>query len=289
VIAFSTVAMLTILAGPSGAWAAREPAATIMPIAWRFSGPSYVVLGALSMLAFLGAKVGWPRAVAVAAAACAISLVAELVGTGTGLPFGDYRYTPLLGYRIGGRVPFPIPLSWFYMVTASIAIVARFGPATRRPRSAWMTSAIAGLVLLAWDVAMDPAMVHTGHWLWGNGGWLRDIHPAGLAALFTRDAWYGMPLSNWFGWYVTGTVIARVVLAIIPPLDVDRYLAPSAYPVLLYAANGVMPVALCFRDRLAGAAWGGALLMALPLLLLLVTPRRRTSLGLDAAPRRGGA
>lgn len=289
VIAFSTIAMLTILAGPPGAWAAREPAATIMPIAWRFSGPSYVVLGALSMLFFLGATVGWRRAIMVAAAACAISLAAELIGTGTGLPFGDYQYTPLLGYRIGGRVPFPIPLSWFYMVTASIAIVIRLTPVARFRRAPWRTAALAALVLLAWDVAMDPAMVRTAHWLWGGGDWLRDVRPAWIAAFFTHAVWYGMPLSNWFGWYLTGIIIARVLLAILPPDEIHRNVAPSTYPALLYAANGVMPVALCFRDKLAGAAWGGAIVMALPVLFVLASSRRATVRGIEAASRSEGA
>ena len=43
-----------------------------------------------------------------------------------GLPFGPYSYTTMLGYRIGGLVPFPIPLSWFYMIYCSLAICGRF-------------------------------------------------------------------------------------------------------------------------------------------------------------------
>ncbi len=268
-IAFSTIAMLTILNGPAGDWAMQQPAATILPIAWRFSGPTYVVLGALSMLAFLVGTVGWRRALLLAGASAAISLGAELLGTSTGLPFGDYQYTPLLGYRVAGLVPFPIPLSWFYMLVASLAVVSRLAARRGGIRSPWRLAALAALVLLAWDVAMDPSMVHTAHWLWGSGGWLRNLRPAALAAFFTSRTYYGMPLSNWLGWYLTGVVIARVMLAIVPPREVARHLTASTYPVLLYAANGVMPVALCFRDGLWWAAWLGALLMAIPAALAL--------------------
>ena len=44
------------------------------------------------------------------AALYAISLTSELLGTGTGLPFGEYSYTPLLGIKWFGLVPVVIPL-----------------------------------------------------------------------------------------------------------------------------------------------------------------------------------
>jgi uncharacterized membrane protein len=112
---------------------------------------------------------------------------------------------------------------------------------------------------------MDPAMVHTSHWVWGRGDMFRAAGlPDAVAAFFTRDAFYGMPLSNWLGWFLAGTLIARLMLVIVPPVDVTRNVAPSRLPLLLYVANGIMPVAICFRDGLTGAAWLGAAAMLLP-------------------------
>ena len=156
----------------------------------------------------------------VAATACVLALGAELVGTSTGLPFGDYTYSGLLGYRIFGLVPFPIPLSWFYMLLGSLVIMARLTTGLDHVRTRWKWALGAGLLMVAWDISMDPAMVKTGHWSWGTGEMFRDSGISAVVAFFTADAFYGMPLSNWFGWLLTAALIARAMLGIIPPARV---------------------------------------------------------------------
>ncbi len=291
-IAFSTVALTTILNGPPGPWALQEPNATIMRLGWAYSGPTYVILGALAALAHAARAVGWHRALALFAVASGASLGAELLGTAVGLPFGEYHYSPLLGYRILGLVPFPIPISWFYMLYACLTIVGRLRPARDDSATRWRWAALAGLVLLAWDVSMDPAMVKTGHWVWGSGDLFHGAPlPAWLDAFFTRDVFYGMPLSNWFGWYLTGTVIARLMLAVVPPTVVAARVSPSSLPILLYLTNGVMPVALCLRDGLWWAALLGTGAMLVPAVMALRSGsdhplRMRSPIG---TPNHGGA
>ena len=286
-IIFSTVAMLTIVNRPPGPWLLQEPAATVMRLAWTLSGPLYVTLGALAALALLMSWLGAGRALALFASATAVSLGAELLGTATGLPFGDYHYSGLLGYRVLGRVPFPIPLSWFYMLTGCLVAVARRNP-NSNDRSAWRWAAVGALYLVAWDVAMDPAMVHTGHWAWGRGDMFHAPGvPPVLAALFTAPAFYGMPLSNWLGWLLTATLIARVMLWIVPPTAVRRFVAPSRVPVVLYLANGIMPVALCLRDHLWWAAVLGAsgmLAVSVRALLPMPSPRSSSALAESRPP-----
>jgi uncharacterized membrane protein len=267
-IAFSTAAMLTVLSGSTGFDASSEPAATIMRISFAFAGPTYVLLGTLAAIAFLGDRIGWWRAALLAVIASALALAAELLGTSVALPFGDYTYSGLLGYRIFGLVPFPIPLSWFYILTGSLAIVARLSAAGDGNRTRWWWALGAGLLMVAWDVSMDPAMVKTGHWLWGSGAVFREAGlPAWLVAFYTADAFYGMPLSNWFGWLLTATLIARAMLAIVPPATVRERIASSPLPIALYLANGVMPVALCLRDGFWWAAAIGSTAMFIPALL----------------------
>jgi putative membrane protein len=264
-ILFSTAAMLTVLTGSSPVDVTTEPAATIMRVSFRFAGPTYVVLGALAALTYLSATLGWRTATALAGIATVLALGAELAGTSIGLPFGDYAYSGLLGYRILGLVPFPIPLSWFSMLNGALVIVARLSRAPVAPRTSWTWASGAGGLMVAWDIAMDPAMVKTGHWLWGSGAMFRDAGlPAWLESFFTADAFYGMPLSNWFGWFLTATLIARVMLALVPPVVVRDRLASSSLPVALYVANGVMPVALCLRDGFWWAAASGSVAMLVP-------------------------
>lgn len=274
-IAFSTLAMVTVLNGPPGPLLTAEPNATIMRLGWKYSGPLYVVLGGLAALAHATARVGLPRAVTLLAGAFTVTLGAELLGTATGLPFGDYRYSGLLGYRIAGLVPFPIPISWFYMLYACLAMCGRLLRSDDTGGTRWRWALVAAVFLVAWDVSMDPAMVSTAHWSWGAGAQFREAGlPAWLVAFFTRDVFYGMPLANWGGWFLTGLVVSRIMLAIVPPSTFAREIAPSRLPIALYATNGIMPVVLCFRDGLTWAGILGALAMAVPIALSLRQTRR---------------
>ncbi len=274
-ILFSTVALTTFLKGPPGPWLLEEPNATIFRLGWKFSGPTYVVLGAIAALLHLVGRVGIRRALLLFVVGSSVALASELLGTSTQLPFGEYQYTPLLGYRILGLVPFPIPVSWFYMIAGSLAIVGRVLAARDDSRAKWRWALVGGAILVAWDVSMDPAMVKTSHWVWGDGDlFTRLALPAWIVAFFTKDVFYGMPLSNWLGWYVTGVVIARLMLQIVPPTLYAARVSPGWLLIALYAVNGIMPVALCARDGLWGAAVPGAAAMLIPIALALRGRRR---------------
>jgi putative membrane protein len=250
-IAFSTWALCTFLAGPPPAWLQTPTNQAVLRFAWAYSGPTYVTLGALAALCHASGRFGWPRALSLFAVAYALSLGAELLGTGTGYPFGPYSYTPLLGYLVGGRVPFPIPLSWFFMVYCSLAIVGRLVPVRVGLSNKLLWAVLSGAVLTAWDVSMDPAMTAaTHHWIW-----------------HVKGAFYGMPYSNWFGWWLTGSVIAFAMTSIVPRAAIADRVSPSRFPLVLYAVNGVMPIALCVRDGMWWAVLWGALAMLVPLAL----------------------
>jgi putative membrane protein len=172
---------------------------------------------------------------------------------------------------VAGLVPFNIPTSWSYMLYASLAICGRLlRPADdARTKLRWAIAAAA--VLTAWDVSMDPAMVRTGHWTWRLPA-EEGLSPLGRVLL--SDAFYGMPLSNWLGWLITGAVVARAMLAVVPPSAWARGVSPSGFPLALYAVNGVLPVAICARWDMPWAAALGALAMLVPLGLALARGRR---------------
>jgi uncharacterized membrane protein len=286
---FSAYAFATFLAGPPPAWLQTATSQAALAVGWRFGGPTCVVLGAIAGLLHAASRLGARRALAVFALGFAISLSAELLGTSTGYPFGPYSYTEQLGYRIAGLVPFNIPTSWFYMLYCSLAICGRLlrarepstGAAQRREK--WLWAFAAGLVLTAWDVSMDPAMVRTTHWLW-------HLPPPAAMNPVERfvvgDLFYGMPLSNWLGWLLTGTIVARAMLAVVPPAAFARRVAPSNFPLVLYAVNGILPVTICLRHGLTWAALLGALAMLTPLALAVHAgaPGRRTVSGRASQP-----
>ena len=244
-VAASVLAFWLVVGKPAPADVPPDVWARAYGFGMRWTGILYIVTGFLAALCGWLAAVPVGRAAIAVAAVLALSLGAELLGTFTGLPFGPYSYGTLLGTRILGLVPWVIPLSWFMMLYASLGIAVRM----RRGRIGTVVAAALGLV--AWDVLMDPAMSAVfPFWSW---------HVEGV--------YFGMPLVNWLGWFVTGLAIAAVAAAAAGPAL--RSLADQTLPRALYVVNGLFPLALLLAERLyVAAAVGGA-----AMLLYLASPR----------------
>jgi putative membrane protein len=185
-----------------------------------------------------------------------LSLGSELAGTTWGIPFGAYGYTSLLGVAWLDRVPALIPLSWFCMAVPSYALAR-----VRFPRPAERAGRVllGSFILLAWDLSLDPAMSHaTRYWWWGDAG-----------------PYYGMPLMNLVGWYVTGMAL-MVALSF---LRADAWIARVPVPLLAayYGANLLLPLGMS-----AAAGLWGAVVLSLVVLggvyaaVRVPTPARRT-------------
>ncbi len=207
--------------------------------AFRFFAVGHVWLAWLVLAFFLSRRVG-TRWVPAFLALYAISLSAELSGTVTGLPFGEYRYSPLLDPMWFGHVPIVIPLSWFFMAVPSYALARWALPAADRR---WSRVFLASAVLVSWDLSLDPAMSFaTKYWTWGSPG-----------------AYYGMPWLNLFGWYITGLAL----MAALALFRADRWiqLLPLRWLAGYYAANLMLSVGM----NAAAGLWGavGAALLAL--------------------------
>lgn len=181
-------------------------------------GHVWLALAVLAGVLWLKVRAQWLVAFAVV---YAVSLGSELAGTTWGIPFGAYSYSELLGPRWFDRVPVVIPLSWFFMALPSYALAAA---ALRHPAA---RVGVASLILLAWDLALDPAMSYaTRYWLWGESG-----------------PYYGMPWLNLFGWYVTGVVL----MVVFAWQRAERWTAQvdRRWWLAYYAANLLMPLGMC--------------------------------------------
>lgn len=158
-------------------------------VSFRLFAQAHIVIAAAVLIYYLVRTVGWAWLPALGFAYVA-SLAAELVGTTTGLPFGEYAYSSLLGWKWLGHVPALIPLSWFLMAVPAYVLSRRRFP-DRLPLQ-WLLGAA---LLTAWDLALDPAMSSlTSYWMWGESG-----------------PYYGMPLVNLLGWMVTGGAIMALL------------------------------------------------------------------------------
>ena len=270
-IVFSTAAMVTILAGDFPTFLQGPYTQKVYELGWAYSGQVYILLGTVAALLHSAPRFGTGRAVAVALLASLVALSSELGGTNIGFPFGPYHYTEMLGYRIAGDVPYPIPISWYYMLYGSLAICARLMTADDSSRARWKWALVGGAFLTAWDVPMEVQMTNVlpVHWVWDL-----DKMPAWMPGFLGDPIFYGMPLTNWVGWYVTGVIVARLMLWLVPPTVWKRTVAPSSFPLVLYATNGLMPIAVTARHGYWWAVVCGVVCMGLPLLLAWRAGRR---------------
>ncbi len=134
-----------------------------------------------------GRREGWARALRLLALVFGVALLFESVGVATGLVYGPYHYTDRLGAKFLGLVPYLIPVAWFMMSYPSYVIAERLVPAEwKRWKRLLAAAAVGGVVMTAWDLVMDPFMVAAGHWVWDTNG-----------------AYFGIPLQNFWGWWLT--------------------------------------------------------------------------------------
>src|SRR3712207_2746735 len=119
-----------------------------------------------------------------ALAALLIALLAfgvEYVGVTTGLPFGHYAYTDVLGLTVGGAVPLPIAFAWLMVIPCTLGMARLLGA------RGWSVVLLAPLLALALDLTLEPVTAYvTGYWHWLQGG-----------------PYYGIPTANFIAWGVT--------------------------------------------------------------------------------------
>lgn len=138
-------------------------------------------------------RYGWRGITAFAVITIAISNLLENLSVQTGFPFGVYSYSSTLGPRVFD-VPIVIGFAYFsvgYFAWVLANIITSSNEQTDGLMDRLFTIVVASFAMVGWDVAMDP--IHStlhGYWIWPTGG-----------------SYFGVPLSNFVGWYFTVFVI----------------------------------------------------------------------------------
>jgi putative membrane protein len=154
------------------------------------------VFGFLAVFLVAGAAdLGWRRVLGFAGCVWPVAWLAEFSSTRIGIPFGFYHYTQLTRGRelFLADVPVMDSLSFTFLAYASfcLARVARAGRAPSRP----VTAVAAGVLMMALDIVIDPLAVRGDRWFLGN-----------LFYYPEPGVYFGVPLSNFAGWVIVGTV-----------------------------------------------------------------------------------
>lgn len=118
------------------------------------------------------------------AASYILAFFIEFLGVHTGIPFGRYIYSSILGPELLG-VPVAIPFLWSSLLYFSWLA----------GRGKIVTSSI---LMVAMDLSFDPRFsMHLWHWA-------------------APGIYFGVPLSNFAGWFIASISIFAVLLLILP-------------------------------------------------------------------------
>jgi uncharacterized membrane protein len=124
-----------------------------------------------------------------AALSLIVGNVFENLSIRTGFPFGHYHFTAAMGPKL---FLVPITLGLAYLGVGYLAfVIGRLlvcGPAAPLSgRRVFLVPVVAAFAMVAWDVSMEPVWSTLLRlWVWHEGG-----------------PYFGAPLSNFFGWYLT--------------------------------------------------------------------------------------
>ncbi len=172
----------------------------------------------------------------------ASGLLAEAVGTATGVPFGQYEYADSLGPKLLG-VPVVIPLAWAMFAYPCLLVGQRLA------RTAVGAAVVGAAALASWDLFLDPQMVEAGHWRF------LDVQVALPGAP-------DIPISNYLGWFLVAALMLGVLQLLGRREADDR--VPAALFLWTYASS--ILANLAFFGRPSVALIGGAVmgLVAVP-------------------------
>lgn len=143
----------------------------------------------------------------------------ELAGVKTGIIFGSYFYGKTLQPALW-EIPLAIGFAWLGMIISAAVISQRLLPArfSRRP---FLIAVCIALLMVVFDVFMEPAAMKLGYWAWHNGV---------------------VPWRNYLAWFVFGFILSYIGLRLgllmekSSPLAVHAYVAQLGYFLLVKLA-----------------------------------------------------
>lgn len=111
------------------------------------------------------------------------ALVFETMALKTGIPYGVFQYTGLIGTTLPGGASWTIPLGWIPLILSAAQLSQRF--------SSSLSRLLMGMGLACvFDLCIDPVATAMGYWHWHDSSY----------------SYYGVPLQNFFGWLISGAL-----------------------------------------------------------------------------------
>ncbi|WP_150268246.1 carotenoid biosynthesis protein [Paenibacillus tepidiphilus] len=121
-------------------------------------------------------------------------MAVEWFGVHTGHLFGSYEYSDILGPLLLS-VPVTLGFAWIAVICNAVLLSRDFG------QTGWRLKLLRALQVGFWtvllDLVLDPVAHARGFWSWEGGGWF-----------------YQVPLSNFAGWLIAGSILSLFLPAV---------------------------------------------------------------------------
>jgi bisanhydrobacterioruberin hydratase len=123
-----------------------------------------------------------------------VLFILEIVGAQTGIIYGDFVYNTLIPFQIFGT-PIAMLGIWGFLVYEWYILFSK----SKIKKNIPLHLGLSALGVVCFDLVIDPGAAHMGLWYWSQNG-----------------AWYGIPFSNFIGWFVMGSLGALLYWLFLP-------------------------------------------------------------------------
>lgn len=163
----------------------------------------FIVIMALP--AFIGVikLQGLKRGLAVVFSLMLFALIFEGQAIYTGFPYSEFNYSDKIAGKLFGIVPWTIGFAWAPLLIGSAIVVSNF-----KKLSNFNFILFTAILLVLADLVLDPGATKAGLWIWEN-----------------TNGFYGVPLMNFFGWFVSGILGSCIYLFLVknPTNKISKY------------------------------------------------------------------
>lgn len=198
-----------------------------------------------------------------------VAWTCEWSSTHNGFPFGLYHYLETTrGREIWlANVPFFDSLSFTFLAFASYTVALLLSAPlerrrcdlrlldTRTMRRSWRVTLLASMLMVMVDWVVDPLSVRGERWFLGKIFWYDPSGPH-----------FGVPISNYLGWFFVALITTRIFQAIDGRLNADGRKPLGMQPAwparallgpMLYLGIVCFGIVMLFRIEAAEIGWAG--------------------------------
>ncbi|WP_376795592.1 carotenoid biosynthesis protein [Thermogemmatispora sp.] len=257
-LVFALGGLLIILPHPE-LWNSSPLGVRIFQFALHWAGSLHILFGAATMLLFGLLCIDVRRTLIFFAASVLISIAVSLLSL-WGVPLSTASFSAFPGPKLAGIVPYPLPLSWFYMGFTSYLLASKLTDRLGLERQTLWSLVLGTYFLTVWDLALNAVMV-SGHFA-SVSGLLEGYSSA-----------YGLPVGNLFLW-IGNCLLLMAVSRWLWRSNLDAHHLAIWLPFAVYTANTGFVMAL----NLGSGLWSPLLLTAVFVLVpesLVVFPREQ--------------